>query len=393
MKVKIIYIVHSVSWKGGGSFFHAYHLAQRMVDLGHDVTLLSTSEKSRTRLLIKETDGIKLVEAPDLLSGSARSGWDILNTLSRIKYLWNKNYHVVHCLDCRPTVIFPGLFLKYFKGTKLILEWLDWFGRGGTAFERPMKIRIFMGTVETFFEEKFRKFADGTICLGVPLTERAKSLGIKKKITTILHGCDSNSLKAISYHEAISKLKFDKNKIYIGYVGRMREDVASLFIGVIRELRQKHNIDAYGLIIGKPAFNLVPYLQPDIKDYIILTGWIDYNMLNLYLCSSALLILPFKKTVSRNNIWPSKLNDYFCSGRPIISTKLAVISELFKKSNVGILCDDSVTELSSNCLKLLKNPKMAEDLGRNARKVAETILNWNTIAEKVNQFYDKILIN
>ena len=116
-------------------------------------------------------------------------------------------------------------------------------------------------------------------------------------------------------------------------------------------------------------------------------------MLNLYLCSSALLILPFKKTVRRNNIWPSKLNDYFCSGRPIISTKLAVISELFKKSNVGILCDDSVTELSSNCLKLLKNPKMAEDLGRNARKVAETILNWNTIAEKVNQFYDKILIN
>src|SRR5262249_12722261 len=153
---RILYIVHSVSWKGGGAFFHALHLAKGMKARGHEVTVLSTSATNRLSFSVKDVEGITMAEAPDLLPGSARTGWDLWDAARRVGYVKRHEYDVVHCLDCRPTVIFPGLFLKQRRHSKLVLEWLDWFGKGGTASERSTLIRAFMQPIEAFFEERFR---------------------------------------------------------------------------------------------------------------------------------------------------------------------------------------------------------------------------------------------
>jgi glycosyltransferase involved in cell wall biosynthesis len=290
-------------------------------------------------------------------------------------------------------VIFPGLFLKYKSKTKLVIEWLDWFGRGGTATERKSYIKFFMVPIETFFEERFRKFADGTIGLGEPLTQRAIKLGINKNIETILHGCDTDNIKVYSKSYSREFLNLAPDPIYLGYTGRMRGDVASLFVAIIEKLRFKYNLNVYGILIGNTTYNIDQHINKNLDKFIIKTGWIEYKQINQYMCACDILLVPFKKSLARNSIWPSKLNDYLSAGRPIISSNLSVITEIFNSYDIGYLVDDDSESFASACIKLIEAPQIMNQLGNNARKLAEGKLSWEKISNNIESFYKKIIFN
>ena len=390
--LKILYITHSVSWTGGGAFFRALHLAKGMAKLGHQATVLSISRNGRFLFSEKELGDVTIVGSPDLFSGQARSGWDLWNTITRIWFLRSRRYDIVHCLDCRPAVIFPGLFAKYFRSSKLVIEWLDWFGRGGTASERRFVIRLFMVPIETFFEERFRKHADGTIGLGAPLTQRARDMGISHNVINILHGCDTQGIKAFSKHDSRKALGLRTGLSYVGYLGRMREDAIRLFAGLIRELRKKYSIDVVGVLIGNSAFHVDKFIGQDITDSVIRTGWIEYEKVNLYLSACDVLALPFENSVARRSIWPSKLNDYLSVGRPVLSTDLVVLSDIIRNAEVGVLAENTVESLAYRCAELLTDPNKMTILGNNARKLAETTLSWKTICNTVDKFYNDVTL-
>jgi glycosyltransferase involved in cell wall biosynthesis len=391
--LKIIYIVHSVSWKGGGVFFHALHLAKGLVKLGHEVTLLSISKKNKYKFKLTSYEGVKIVESPDIFSGQARTGWDVWDTVCRIWYLRNKHFDLVQCFDCRPVVIFPGLFLKYIKRSLLVIEWLDWFGKGGTASERNSFIKFIMLPIETFFEEKFRKYADGSIGLGEPLTERIKEFANSKKFITIYHGSDTKSLKVIDKFEARKRLNLETDAFYIGYTGRMREDVVLRLIIIMKGLKEKKiRKKVYCLLIGNPAFNFERYLSEDIKTMFIPSGWVEYDAINLYMAACDFLTLPFSsESIARNGIWPSKFNDYLSVGRPVLSTRIRVLNGVFEKYKIGIMVDDKPEALISMSYFLLMDGLLCSQMGSNARILAENELNWCSIVKSLIKFYNSIL--
>jgi len=72
--MRILYLTHNITWKGGGAFFHAYHQARHLVRRGHQVTLLSIAPEARTSFHQFEAAGVRIVETPDLLRGQARTG-------------------------------------------------------------------------------------------------------------------------------------------------------------------------------------------------------------------------------------------------------------------------------------------------------------------------------
>lgn len=387
--MKILFIVHSVSWKGGGAFFHAFHLAKELAEQGNETYVLSISSQNKFRFKKYIKDRVNIIESPDLLKGSARSGWDPYNTLRRILFLFNKKFDVVQCLDCRPAVIFPGLFMKYVKGSKLVIEWLDWFGKGGTATEREYKSKSVLVPLETFFEERFRKYADGSIGLGEPLTQRIYDAGISQNVITILHGCDPD-IKSYDKNECRDKLNLRKDAVIIGYTGRMRKDVASLFTDIIRKLKTKTDKKVIGISIGNTAYDFDKFITDDIKDNIIKTGWISYEEVNLHLCACDILILPFESTVARNGIWPSKVNDYLSSGRPIISTDLKVLQNLNTQYSFAVLVPSDSEQFAKECIKLLNNKELYSKLSQNALSLSKTALSWKNVAYQVSKFYKSL---
>ena len=387
--MNILLIVHSVSWVGGGAFFHALHIASGLNKIGNRITILATSKSNRLKFCTSQINGVTLIEAPDLFSGQARNGWDIYNTIRRIWYLKSLNFDVVHLLDTRPNVIVPGLFMKYIRKSKLIIEWLDWFGKGGTASERRKLISFFMYPIESFFEEKFRKFADGSIGLGIPLTNRLKQLGVKSNIITIYHGCDSFDKDFSPIDIGTDRKKTNKlDSKNIGYVGRMREDVIVRLVSLCVYLNQNYSGNFIISLIGNSAFPVKKYITPELEPFFKITGWLNYEEIQIEMMKCNLLILPFNsKSVARNNIWPSKINDYLSMGKPIVSTRLNVLHHIFEQNKIGIMCDDTEESIGKAVMGILNYPALESRFGNNGKILAKGELSWENIVQQINDFY------
>lgn len=392
--MRILFLTHNVTWKGGGAFFHAYHLARHLVRRGHDVTVFSISPTARTAFHEFEAAGVRVVETPDLLVGQARTGWDPWDVLRRIGHVRGQRYDLVHGLESRPAVAIPALWLQRTEGTPAVLDWADWYGRGGTASERGRLVRTFMQPVETFCEETFYPLADGVVAMGEPLLERAAALGIdRERMINLLNGCDPEGLTPYSVEEARGRLSRAPRDAYVvGYVGVMRATTAQLLFSALPLMKRLAGRPVKVLCVGSHKLkDFWTFVPADCRDDVIETGWIDYDELNLYLSASDVMALPFRRMTATDSIWPSKLNDYLAVGRPTVATDMRILRPVFGAYDIGLLTDDTPDAFAEGVVTLLHDPQARARMGVCARAVAEGDLSWERLVGQLEQFYVKVI--
>jgi glycosyltransferase involved in cell wall biosynthesis len=377
-----------VAWRGG--FFRAFHWGRCLVRRGHQVTLLTISEKKRCGLEIQEREGVRLVKTPDLCTGRLRSGWDLWNTLNRLIYLWPQQYDLVHSVDSRPVCILPALMLKKLRQTKLVIDWGDWWGRGGTIAVRSNSLaeRLF-APVETFFEEGFRGYADGSVVLTSALKNRALALGVgAEHLVQIPHGADVERMLPRDKMAARRRLGLGEGKKFLGYVGIISAKDLDLLMQAFEQIYASDNRVRL-IFIGRSGVNQAA-LKPRIIDGVRLTGEITYDALQDYIAACDVMCLPLKNTIANRGRWPSKISDYLAAGRPVAATAVGDLAALFSKAEIGILSQDEPGEFARATQQLLAGPDL-EELGRNARRVAETELSWDILTDRLESLYRDIL--
>ena len=388
--MRILYLTHNVAWEGGGAFFRAYHQGRLLAQRGHQVTLVSISPIHKRGFTKRERDGVRIVESPDLLPGMARTGWDMWDTFQRILYLRRRDeYDLIHGCESRPVVALPALFLRRTRGIPTILDWADWYGRGGTASERGKLLRLVMEPLETFCEEALHPLADGCVAMGEPLLERAISVGIPRdRILNLLHGCDPYGLGVIAIRGARRRLiKLPQKGAVLGYLGVLRPTSAKLLFDSFRLIRERIAGPCKLVLIGNHRLRLRDYIPAGCEEDVIETGWVSYEELNLYLAASDVLLLPFKKTIATDSIWPSKLNDYLAVGRPVVGTKMRILEPIFQEYQVGLLTKDDPQEFAEGCLRVLDDTPLRRQMGANARALAEGDLSWERLVDRLEEFY------
>jgi glycosyltransferase involved in cell wall biosynthesis len=391
--MKILYLTHTVTWRGGGIFFTAFHQARYLTQRGHEVTLLSISPSSRFRFSEKVVEGVRIVDTPDLLPGLARTGWDVWDVLRRILFLRGKTFDVIHGFESRPVVSLPAFFIRKKLGTPVVLTWADWFGRGGRSEERARSVRVIMSPIEDFCETFFYPKADFIITMGEPLFDRAVDMGIPRdKLLSLLHGSDTDRIKAIPRETARHRLgeKLPGNAVILGYLGYLWIVNADLLFQTVRYIKEAVRQPVKLLLIGNHRVNLKNILPDDLQGDIIETGWIDYDEMNLYLCASDVLVLPLKRTAVSDNIWPSKLNDYLASGRPIVATNMNILKSVYQKRNFGYLVRDDPKVFAEAIQFVLSNDFAAREFGHNARILAEEELSWEKIVDELENLYSHL---
>ncbi len=386
--MRILFSVYNLSRRG--TYWRAFHLGIQLSRRGHEVSLISTSHQERVSTKVRHEDGLTIVEAPDMLPGSMRSGWDIWNIFKRIQWARKNRYDIVHSFDSRPTAILPALYITRTQGVPLIMDWCDWFGKGGSVEERTNPIiRTTLRPVETFFENNFRKYATGTTVICSKLHEKALKLGIPKKSILLLpNGANTENLKPLSLELSRQKSGLPKKSFIIGYIGSIFQRDAKL-MGDAYSLLDDKIPDKRLLIIGYCPFDIKKYVRQ--PEEVIRTGDLDYDQLNEYLASCDIFWLPLSNTNANQGRFPLKLMDYMAAGRPIVSTAVGDIPTVFNQKQIGLLSQDNPKDISDQTLRLFSDPDIRKNMGNNARQLAESGFNWAEISKTLEAFYKRIL--
>ena len=390
--MKILFINHNVAWSGG-TFFRAFYFARYMARRGHDCTLLTISKKNRFWFKEYEREGVRVVETPDLLPGIGRTGWDPWDTMRRIGWLLQhrNEFDLVHALDSRPAVILPALILKNFTGMPLVMDWADWWGRGGLIHERGYGlIDKFMEPVETWFEEHFRKNADATTVISTSLQQRAIRLGVKpESILLIPQGCDEEKFLCVGRETARSRLGLPEDVYMVGYLGKLLSTDQPLLVDTIRMAAKR--IPKLRLFhIGMQSHDAPEDLLENGQ--LIQTGKVPLDMLGYYLCASNIFILPLRDTLGNQARWPSKINDYLAAGRPIVATRVSDVVDYFERYKIGLLAEPRAEDLADQILRLYED-ESAEEMGHNALLLAQTELSWEKLIDKLDDLYQNVILD
>lgn len=89
---------------------------------------------------------------------------------------------------------------------------------------------------------------------------------------------------------------------------------------------------------------------------------------------------------------PLKVYEYLACGRPVIAGELESIRTLFSGDPVGFLVKPgSVPELVAAMEKLRQEPHLSEEMGRNARRLADRLLSWTTVTRELLTVFRSVL--
>lgn len=389
--MRLLFLNHNVAFRG--TFFRAHQLARELTGRGHEVVLVTTSRRARLEGRWREIDGVPVFEAPDLLFGPGRSGWDAWNAARRLLALRGQSFDLVHAFDARPVVIGPALEIRRRTGAPLVLDWADWWGRGGRIEERSgALVRAVFGPVETWFEEAFRTRADASTVISRALEERLEGLGVgRDRILRVPNGSDLHGIRPGSRAEARRRLGVEGDGRggdgngsgpLVVHLGVLTRGDAALLLGAFEQAR--------ATLPGLRMVLVNPQLPIPQTDGVRQTGFVEFQKLRDWLAAADLGMVALRDTVGNRGRWPGRVNDYLAAGRPVLMTRVGDAPEYLEAAGAGRAVSPEPGALGRALVEMLRDPEGLEGAGAAARRLAETELAWPRIADRVEQLYRQV---
>ena len=132
-------------------------------------------------------------------------------------------------------------------------------------------------------------------------------------------------------------------------------------------------------------------LPSSIAEHIIELGFIDKTKLPELLALADVLIQPGKAGPFNDYRLPSKLPEFFSSGRPVILPKSNIGLAVKDGVDALILHNGSPEEIASLCLKIFADPGLSYTLSANAVQFAKSHFDLKIITDKLTAFYGSTL--
>lgn len=392
-RLAILMITHHPRSKAGS---RSGSMAESLARRGHHVTLVLTSNDRRFGTEVSTSNGVRVVEAPDLLWGRLRSGWDAWDLLNRGAFLRKDEgqYDLVHCFETRPTTIYPALDLVRRRKVPLVTDWNDWFGRGGIiSISRPRWYRVLFGRLETYYEEAFRARAAGLTVISTALARRAAALGVPdEQICHIPGGVVPAEIPARTVAECRARLGYPPDAPILGFASADSHLDLEVVVESLRIAARTHP-DMKLIVSGKVSKRVVDLVRSHrVEENVEFIGFVDSDALTWHMGAADVFLLPFPDTVYNRGRWPNKLGLYMCLGRPTVANPTGDVKTLFDRYRVGLLAQWDPKDVAAQILRLVDDRDLTRELGANARRVALTEHNWDNLVSKLESFYDRVLV-
>lgn len=196
-----------------------------------------------------------------------------------------------------------------------------------------------------FIEKSTLNNSDNILTINKALRDYTVEMGATPNLVQVIPaGIDIEKFKKM---ESTSTFR---NKLGIG-----NDDIVLFFMGWLYDFsgllevadaitNYRGNLPLKLLIVGKGDIYDDLVIASKYDRNIILTGWVDYSEIPLYLSISDVCILPAYKNKIMKDIVPIKIYEYLASSKPVVATNLEGLVKEFGHSS-GILYIDDQKDL------------------------------------------------
>jgi glycosyltransferase involved in cell wall biosynthesis len=244
------------------------------------------------------------------------------------------------------------------------------------------------------------------IAISNSISEEYLGMGITPDRIQVIHnGIDAARIKSIpSQAQEIRKkmgLPLDR-KIFLTVGRNHRKKGYGLIPEIIKHLLESRT-DIFWLIVGRECEEVADKaIELGVNDYLKIVSEIGFQK---SLGKNSQLHIPSDEMVQSYKaadlfVFPSFIEgcprvhlEAMAAGLPVITTNAPGCRDVIQDGITGLLSPAGDTrKMAINILKLLSNPAVAEEMGRNGQKEAQDI-EWSKVAMRYCSVYEKAILH
>ena len=377
--MRLLYLNHN--YRFGGTYYRAMPLAEQLVLRGHQVTLLTVSRERAWRARWSVVNGVCLGETPNGGQSWSGEGYGLPDNLWRAAHALLRRYDLIHMFDHKPNATFPALVGRL-RGARVVADWADWWGGPGGINDVPGRRYPAVGRFEAWWEEASKLRADGVVTISTVLRERALALGCSpQQVLYLPTGAPVERIRPVPLAEARERLGVPLGRRMVGFIGMGQGDLERA-MGALQRLS-----GVWLMVIGQeqPAVRELAR-RYGLAERLWQTGFVPDEQVGLYLACAEVMVLPLADRAANRGRLPNKLLDYLAAGRPTVANPVGDVRAILEEHPVGLLAGDEAA-FASAVERLLDDGALREELGRSARRVAETVFAWPRLVLRLEEFY------
>lgn len=180
--------------------------------------------------------------------------------------------------------------------------------------------------------------------------------------------------------------------MYAGYLWRAVLPDIRIMLNAIRLAVERGSRVVLVLLGGaRRGFDVLQLVRDaGMEDHVLLVGEEeDYRRVPGKLACADVLLQPGAPSSFNRLRLPSKLNDYFAMGKPVITFSVGFGEQLRDGQEALLTYSDSPEELAIAILRLERDPGLRVELGRNARRFAEQSFDATSNGARLRELYEE----
>ncbi|MEF8833070.1 MAG: glycosyltransferase family 4 protein [Candidatus Thermoplasmatota archaeon] len=360
----------------GGVESHVLELSKHLMDLGHEVLVVTTK--------LEDTESEDTVEGVPVKRVEPLTIFLSTPIVPRIRdILSEEDYDILHGHSPPPLMSFFGVRNSKKKDVPFVLtyhcdlEIPQTFG--------PLIVNLYERTVGTYTVSEADKIITTTTSYGA--TSKAVWY---EEADVIPNAVDEDRFHPSNDGSQIREELGIGDKKLITYVGRIVYHKGLEYF--VRAANHLEGENVQFLLVGTGDFR--PELEKIIKrngleDKVMFAGRVSKEELPNYYAATDIFVLP---SVSRLEAFGIVALEAMASSVPVIVSDIPGVRDVIVEGEHGLLAEPMNSEdLAGKIRTLIKNPEMAKKMGKSGRKRVEERFTWTKVAKKIEKVYESIL--
>ena len=379
-----------------GIGFHVYNLSKKLMDKGHEVSVLT---RGTTKFENHEFEGIKIIKAPFFPVYPFHVYLHGFFIHRKLKGFIEENFDIIHFHNPLVPVIktsLPAVVTMHGSTIEHVdaMELVDFKSFFSKILGRTFSYNI---------SKNLMNYADDVLTISDSVAGQIEEYYHVHGLKVISNGVDidrfhpveskaggnigtCNSGESDRFYPVKSKWNESKGN-YLLYVGRLGHgkgifDLLNAFKLLNKESDLKLVIAGKGELEGK----IRSKIEKESIFNVELLGHVEQEDLIGIYQNAGIFAFP-----SHYEGLPTAILEAMASGLPIVATDVSGCRDLIEDGYNGLLVPpEDPDELYESVSKLLHEPEFAEYIGKNARLSAERGYSWKSIADKVEKVYKSV---